>query len=260
MEASDVNSRLLVILFLAFTVVAEARSPRLPLMPDREAEILLMTDEEAASLEGPRESLPTNHHAFVQEPKRPSRSPDYSRVSETSKRARSGSTLLGFELGTIGRSTTTSPDALGLKLMWGGRAFAVLPMGRKIYLKPSLGFFYRKESSGKVSISEHSAEGGINLQYAFSQSSGFTWYVGASNRVDVAFSRTSISALEANPASTGSSDSSAPLIRYRVGPSLGFTYRLSPEVGLLFDAEVTLTFTKPIKPFGGFVGGAIFRL
>ncbi len=56
------------------------------------------------------------------------------------------------------------------------------------------------------------------------------------------------------------SGSSSAAVRYRLGPSLGFTSRISPSVGLLIDAEATFSFTKPVKTYGGLVVGLIFKL
>lgn len=246
----------LLLLSLMVSCFAEARS-KLPLMPERDPEVPLVLDESL-------EAKPSKgKFAFLdyQEEKRPrSRAPSFTRSYTPERSSRSSSVLLGLELGTVGRANSTSSDALGLKLLMGGRAFLVLPVGSRVYLKPSLGLFFRNEGAGKVGIAEHMAEGGLNVQYAFSQDGGTRFLVGLVNRLEVSFSKTSISALTASAAPADTSDSSAVLLRYRLGPSIGFTHRLTPTVGLLLDAEVTFSFTNPVKPYGGLVGGLIFRL
>jgi hypothetical protein len=255
--------------FLAMTLVAEARSGAsrvsLPLMPAREPEVPLTLEELSVEpIKEPSETLPRGKFAFLkdEEQSQPrSRAPSYARVMSGPYHTRSGpATLLGFELGTLGRSTSTSPDALGLKLMWGGRAFLVLPVAKRVFLKPSLGFFYRRESAAKVAISEHMGEAGLNVQYAFSQDRGINWMAGLVSRFEVSFSKTSISALTASAAPTSTSSSSAALLRYRLGPSLGLTYKVTPDIGLLIDTEVTFSFSSPVKPYAGFVSGLIFKL
>lgn len=250
-----------ILLILAATVVAEGRSngPKgnIPLMPPREFNAPLAEDE-------PREALPRSRYAFVYEgeTKEPrDRSLSYTRTSTEEDRVRrSSGTLFGVEVGTLGRQNTTSSDALGLKLLWGGRAFFILPVARRIYLKPSLGFFFRREGVAKIGVSEHMAEGGLNAQYAFSQSGTMTWLVGMVSRLEVSFSKTTISTLTASDAPSTPSGTSGAAIRYRLGPSLGFTQRITPSIGLLLDVEATFSFTNPVKPYGGFVGGLIFRL
>ncbi len=249
------QSRWLILFCLIFAFLAEAH-PKLPLMPEREPEVPLTLDESL-------EALPSKgRFAFLnsQEDKRPrSRAPSYAR-SYTPEHSSRSSLLLGVEVGTVGRANSTSSDALGLKLLMGGRAFLILPVAPRWYVKPSLGFFFRRESDAKVGITEHMAEGGLNVQYALSQGGGMTWLIGVVNRVEMSFSKTSISALTASAAPADTSDSSGMLLRYRLGPSLGFTHRLTPTIGLMMDAEVTFSFTKPVKPYGGIVGGLIFRL
>jgi hypothetical protein len=266
MEASDVRAFLLLVLLSS--AAAQARAPRgrafIPLMPPPEAPVLL--DEEME----PKESLSSepaaapSRFAFLdrQESGKPrARGPSYARLSaEQSPKSRPGSTLLGFELGTVGRNGSTNSDALGMKLLWGGRLFLVMPVTKRVFLKPSLGFFYRRESAAKIGVSEFVAEGGMSAQYAFSQTGSVTWLVGAASRFEVAFSRTTISTLTASEQPTTSSDTSAPGMRFRLGPSIGMTYRVSPTLGLLLDLETTFSFTKPVKAYGGFVGGLIFRL
>lgn len=256
-EASKVQSRWLFILFFSLTLVAEGRTP-LPLMPEREPEVPLTLDETLDPLPPARSKF-----AFLdaQEQKRPrSRAPSYSRVATQPQRNRAGSLLMGFEMGAQGRANSTSSDALGLKLLLGGRAFLVFPVASRVFLKPSIGFFYRHEGAAKVGISEHMAEAGLNAQYAFSQSGGMNWMIGLANRLEVSFSKTSISTLTASATPTSTSDSSAALLRYRMGPSLGMTHRLTPTIGLVIDAEMTFSFTNPVKPYGGLAGGLIFKL
>lgn len=241
------TTRFLALIFLAFTVAAEGRE-KIPLMPPPEAPVPLEEPDEAQVRQA---SLDRAHHR--------ERSPSYSRVYGESQ-PKPSSVLLGFELGTQGRQNTTSSDALGLKLLWGGRVSLIFPIASHLYLKPSVGFFYRRERTASVAINEHMAEGGLQMQYALSRSGGTSWMVGVANRLEVNFSRTTISALQAAGTGASTSETSAPAFRYRIGPSIGFTQRVTNQIGLLLDLEATFSISAPVKPYGGLAGGLIFHL
>ncbi len=55
---------------------------------------------------------------------------------------------LGVELGIVGRKQTTDADVLGLQALLGARAFLWLPVYNTFTLKPSFGYFYKREKVG----------------------------------------------------------------------------------------------------------------
>lgn len=179
-----------------------------------------------------------------------------SRVRRSRQRS---SFLAGFEVGTLGQRNSTTADVLGLKLLLGGRLFAVFPVSRDLYLKPTIGFFFKNQDIGKPSVTQFLAEAGLNIQYRLSKSSGFTWLLGVAQKAQADFSRISVGPISGATTTSSASETSPLLFRYRIGPTLGFTYQINRDLGLLADFEVSFTFTQPIHSYVGLVSGLIFK-
>ena len=155
----------------------------------------------------------------------------------------------GIELGTTGIRNQSSSDLLGLQLLFGLRANAIFPMSSRFFLKPSLGYFFKSESEGSVSVFQSAIEAGLGAQYALLMKKGWLWHAGVSQRVDYLFSRISIA---------GTSGSTPASFRYRVGPSTGLRIKVGSSTDLTFDTEGGVLPFDGMRAFASFSSGLIF--
>jgi hypothetical protein len=162
------------------------------------------------------------------------------------------STLLAnVEMGTLLRRDETSSDLLGMQLFLGGRASVrFLIFIPALYLKPSLGYFFKRQAEGTVSVVQHVIEGGITVQYGVVENANLQWLLGLSNRLDYSISNIRVY----------SQSASGQAFRYRVGPSSAVHFTLTPELKLTTDLEFTLSVSNPTRVFGGLTTGLAFDL
>jgi len=165
------------------------------------------------------------------------------------KSSRSELTALGFELGTIGLKNTSSGDVAGLQLLYGLRANLIYPLSPRFFLKPSLGYFFKPQSEGEVSITQNLVEAGLGIQYALVIKKDLLWHAGLSQRVDYVFSRISVANTAANTPG---------LFRYRAGGSTGLRIKIAPKSDLTFDLEAGVTPFDNFRMQTGFSSGIIF--
>jgi hypothetical protein len=210
--------RLLFISMAFVTAVpAFARRPFIPLLPPRESASVLETR----------------------------------RTERTVRKTRSAPTQLGFEFGSILRTTGSGSDLLGIQLMMGGRIAMRLRPWPYIYLRPSLGYFRKSESAGNVTVAQNLFEAGLNAQYGLSSQRDIKVLIGISQRFDGTFTATSV----------GETGQGSPwLFRYRAGPSAGISFRMNDSTTLTADAEYTFGLTRPLRNFGGASVGLLFDI
>lgn len=165
------------------------------------------------------------------------------------KKTRAERQAWGFELGTLGIRNNSSGDLLGLQLLFGLRANMIFPLSSRFFLKPSVGYFFKSESEGSVSIFQSSIEAGLGAQYALLMKKGWLWHAGISQKADYLFSRISIA---------GASGSTPASFRYRVGPSTGMRFRIGSSTDLTFDFEGGVIPFDEMRAFAGFSSGLIF--
>jgi len=158
---------------------------------------------------------------------------------------------VGFELGTLGIGDKSSGDVLGFQLLYGLRANYTLPLNSRFFLKPSLGYFFKNESEGNVSIFQSAIEAGLSAQYALVMKKSWFWHVGLSQKMDYLFSRVSIA---------NSSGSTPGSFRYRGGPSTGLRFKIGTTTDLTFDLEGGVVPFDRMRAFAGFSSGLIFFL
>lgn len=164
----------------------------------------------------------------------------------------SRNSLLGsLEIGTLLRQDSTSSEVFGMQLFLGGRFSVRFPIfSSGLYIKPSVGYFFKKQSEGSVSVFQHVVEGGLAAQYAVVNRSQFQWALGVSNRLDLNISTISVNAIS----------SSAKAFRYRVGPSSGFQFAISPHLKFTTDLEATVSVDTSRRIFGAMTTGLAFDL
>lgn len=170
------------------------------------------------------------------------------KISETANQKK---LLANIELGTLLRNDGTSSDILGMQMFLGARAslrFSIL--SPSLFIKPSLGYFFKKQSEGSVSVFQHVIEGGLTAQYAVINHDDFEWLLGVSNRVDLNISTISVY----NQSSSGRA------FRYRLGPSCGFQFRVTPSVRFTTDFEGSVSMDSSRRVFGSMTTGLAFEL
>lgn len=173
------------------------------------------------------------------------------RLQTTKKKTRLERSGLAFEAGVLGIGTSSASDVAGLQLLYGLRASGILPLGNRFFIKPSLGYFFKPESEGSVSIFQNVIEGGMGAHYSLLLRSGWMWHVGISQRLDYLFSRISIQDSAANtPAS----------FRYRVGPSTGVRIKLNATTDFTFDLEGGVAPFENLRTQTSFTSGLVFFL
>jgi hypothetical protein len=213
----EIEVRLLILPLLLFCGVLQAKNGLIaPLMPPRE-----------------RASVST---------------PPISSTLKTSL-SRSERQALGFEVGTLGIRNNTSNDVAGFQFLFGLRANYVYPLSSRIFLKPQLGYFFRPESSGEVSLTQNLINLGLGAQYSLIFKPGFLLHVGISQHLDYLFSRISV---------YGSSSNTPSTFQYRVGPSTGVRLKIGPQSDLTFDFEGGVIPTDSFRTQLGFTSGLIF--
>ncbi|MBM4317375.1 MAG: hypothetical protein FJ116_07825 [Deltaproteobacteria bacterium] len=159
--------------------------------------------------------------------------------------------LANVEMGTLLRRDETSSDILGMQLFLGGRASVRFPiLIPSLYVKPSLGYFFKRQAEGTVSVVQQVIEGGLTLQYGIFEKNNLQWLLGLSNRFDYSISNIRVY----------SQSTSGQAFRYRVGPSSGVHFSLSPELKLTTDLEITFSASSPTRMFGGLTTGLAFDL
>lgn len=207
------------LIFLTFTGISQGRNRLVaPLMPPREGASVTPSKAENFSIQ---------------------------------KIARAEKSAFGFEMGCVGVQNNSSYDIAKLQLLYGIRANAILPLSRRWFLKPSLGYFMKPESEAQVSIKQNLIEAGLGIQHSILFRSGLLWHVGISQRVDYLFSRISVQ---------DSSSNTPGSFRYRVGPSTGLRIRLNSSSDLTFDLEGGVTPFEALKAQTSFSSGLIFFL
>jgi len=175
------------------------------------------------------------------------------RVENTNiqKVARAERTALGFEAGFVGIQNNSTYDFAKLQLLYGIRANAIIPLSRKWFLKPSLGYFMKPESEGDISIRQNLIEGGLEIHHSLMFRGGFLWHLGLSQRADYLFSRISVPNSSAN--TPGS-------FRYRIGAVTGLRIRLNTSSDLTFDLEGGVAPFEALRAQTSFSTGLIFFL
>ncbi len=157
---------------------------------------------------------------------------------------------LGAELGLLGRRSGSGSDVLGMQLFFGGRVFARIPLWDSFTIKPSIGYFRKSQGEGGAGVTEQAFEGGLVAHYSILQAQSLRWLAGISQRFELSTSTI-------NVPGTSSSESA---FRYRVGPSTGIAYGLTPDVSLLTDLEVTFAVTNEARAFFGLTAGLVYYL
>lgn len=147
---------------------------------------------------------------------------------------------LGAEIGMLGRRQQTNGDFLGMQALWGGRLIANLPWGEQFTLRPSLGYFFKKESVGSVSITQHSFEGGLGAFYTIFSGNSLGWDAGISQRLQ--WARSSISVYS-------TSESTPSQFFYRLGPATGVSFQVARSFKILLGYEYTWTVASPARGF-----------
>lgn len=155
----------------------------------------------------------------------------------------------GLELGSLGIANQSSNDLLGLQLLYGLRANAIFPLSSRFFLKPSLGYFFKSESEGSVSVFQSAIEAGLGAHYALLIKKGWFLHAGVTQRADYLFSRISIA---------GASGSTPASFRYRVGPSAGLRIKVGKSTDLSIDAEGGVIPFDEMRAFASFSSGLIF--
>lgn len=222
-------------LCLALSVAAEARSPRRrhahapPLMPTA-----LIAEPMPAVAAAP----PTRRPQLITNGELQTSQPTYGRQVFG----------LGAELGIAGRATDASGSVGSTQLFLGGRIVGRLPIARDLYLKPSVGFFYKNEGSSSVGLNQYVLETGLVAQWAFAKSARSRWLLGLANRVDFMWNQV---------AAFGTSGSSPMVMRYRVGPAVGGLFGIAPDLSLSIDTEVTFSF-GPVRPAASLTAGFVY--
>lgn len=247
------------VLILTVATPLWGRQP-VPLMPPPLAGFDLSTQEARPTRVLPRPTRRRRRHTRVSVLERPAQRQMAARRRSRTRSPKNPASLLlgGFELGFLGRGSSSAGDIAGLKMLFGGRLFVAFPVTQRIFLKPTLGFFLRDAGEGALSVTEYMAEAGLGAQYHVARSGSVTWLLGAVTRLEGRFSKTNVGDLQAS--SAGSSSALSPmLLRARVGPTAGLTYRASSTMGLVLDFELTFSLTRPVKPHAGLVGGAVFK-
>ena len=164
-------------------------------------------------------------------------------------------------MGGVGRRNTTNSDALGVRFLYGGRVFLVLPLlGDRWFIKPSLGLFTRSEGIGTPSVTEYQGEVGASIEYRLGRAGNFTFLLGLAQRLELNMSRTSVGLVEASTANTAVSQTSPIGLRYRLGPTASTNIRASKTLGFVLNLETSFSFTNPVRPYLGVTGGMIFKL
>lgn len=158
---------------------------------------------------------------------------------------------MGIELGIVGRKQSTDADVLGVQALLGARAFLWLPVYRTFTLKPSVGYFYKKENVGSVSVSQSHIEGGIGALITVLQEESLKWHLGVSNRITRFTSTSSI---------FGSASTSPASWFIRSGPTTGMLVRLGGRIHLAADFEYTWSFERPTRSYMGLTSGLSFEL
>ncbi len=155
------------------------------------------------------------------------------------------------EMGTLMRNDSTSSDILGMQLFIGGRTSLIVPvLIPSLYLKPSLGYFRKKQSEGSVSVLQQVIEGGLNIQYEITNPKDVQWSLGLAGRVDYLISTLNVY----------SQSNSGNSFRLRAGPSSALQFRISSHLKLTTDLECTFTISRPSRVFGGLTTGLAFDL
>lgn len=185
--------------------------------------------------------MPPRERASVTAPK----------VSPSSKATllRSERQALGFEAGSIGIRNQTAGDAAGFQFLFGLRANYLYPLSSRIFLKPQLGYFFRPESAGEVSLTQNLINIGLGAQYSLIFRPGFLLHIGISQHLDYLFSRISV---------YGSSSNTPSSFRYRVGPSTGFRTKIGSQCDFTLDLEGGVIPTDSFRAQLGFSSGLIF--
>lgn len=175
----------------------------------------------------------------------------YSEEMSSESAAPRKSINVGFEFGTVGKATQGSDKFLGMQYLVGGRVFTSLPLGASRWiLRPSFGYFQRKESEGLVSVTEKNFEFGLAPLYQLNQSGRIRVLAGLLNRLDMVNA-----AIEVDNVS----DSGPFQFRYRVGPGLGIEGRLGQSVVLHLNSEFTVTMASSLKTnVGASLGLSVF--
>lgn len=155
----------------------------------------------------------------------------------------------GFELGTIGIKNTSSNDLIGLQLLYGLRTNFIYPLSPKFFLKPSLGYFFKHEREGEVSVRQNLIEGGLGFHYALLTKKSFLWHVGLSQKVDYLFSRISVKE---------STVTTPALLRYRAGTSTGVRMKVGSRSDLTFDLEAGVLPFDNFRLQSAFSSGIIY--
>lgn len=157
---------------------------------------------------------------------------------------------MGVEFGIVGRRQSTSGDFLGMQALLGARAFLWLPVYNTFSIKPSFGYFFKKETQGSVTVNQNHLEGGLGLLITVLQEEDFKWNLGLSNRITRA---TSTSSVFTNSAS-GPSE-----IFLRSGPATGLLIRLGGRLHLAADFEYTWSFERPTRSYMGLTSGLAYE-
>ncbi|MFM8270024.1 MAG: hypothetical protein ACKN9V_07530 [Pseudomonadota bacterium] len=162
---------------------------------------------------------------------------------------RSELTAIGLEVGTVGIKNTSASDVVGLQLLFGMRANYIYPLGSRVFLRPSIGYFLKPEGEGQVSITQHLVEAGLGIQYALVRKQGFLWHAGLSQRMDYLFTKIAIK---------DSTSTTPSAFRYRAGTSTGIRFKISQKSDLSFDLEAGVTPFDNFRFQSGFTSGVIF--
>ncbi len=165
--------------------------------------------------------------------------------AETEKEsAGAGQMAFGAQVGFLGKTNSTSADALGLQMAWGLRLIARIPVWERFYIKPSLGYFRRSQGAGSSSLTENTFELGGTIQYALLRGSRVKLLVGLAQRLDAFTVKIDIaSATTSSPLTFG----------YRLGPEVGVAFGLSRSISLVIDTDVTFGTRTHVGLAAGFL-------
>lgn len=158
---------------------------------------------------------------------------------------------LGLELGVLGRRQETKSDFLGMQAFYGGRVLTHFSIAESISLRPSLGGFFKKESTGSVSVTQIHLEGGVAAYYSLLANESLTWDLGVSQRLQWTTSRISV---------YDASDNTPGQFYYRVGPATALGFGISSKMKFILGYEYTWTLSSPARGYSYTAGGVLFKL
>lgn len=156
----------------------------------------------------------------------------------------------GVELGVLARTDGMAGTVAGMQLLYGGRAFLLIPLNSHWALKPSLGYFQGGQSLAGVSVTQQDIEPGVTAEYTMTRTKGFQWWVGGVDRVEVLFSTITV---------LNSSGTGVPAIRDRLGPATGVAFHFLKGIDFTVDAETAASVTLPIRFYPAVTAGVLMR-